>query len=80
MAEWAKQKWCTPLSKDEIAEFLTKTEQTECNNRKKEFCLPGVIYFLRCIRKKKKSFWFMFWYRAEKQEMFEECLRENKFD
>lgn len=40
----------------------------------------GVIYFLRCIRKKKKKHLFMFWYRAEKQEMFEECLRENKFD
>ena len=56
MAEWAKQKWCTPLSKDEIAEFLTKTERTECNNTKKEFCSMGVIYFLRCIRKKKKAF------------------------
>ena len=79
MAEWAKQKWCTPLSKDEIAEFLTKTERTECNNRKNEFCSPGVIYFLRCIRKKKKAFGLC-WYRAEKQKMFEECLRENKFD
>ena len=28
---------------------------------------------------KKKKHLFILWYRAEKQEMFEECLRENKF-
>ena len=47
---WTK-KWWSWLSKEEIAQFLTETEQRNARLHK-TYCLVDVIYFLRRICKK----------------------------
>ena len=47
-----KEKHHSRLSKDQIAEFLTKTELKKWNSNQKKYCTVDVIFLLRSICKK----------------------------
>ena len=56
--EKTTKNWCSRLSKDETAEFLTKTRKKERNARirKTYYCSMDVVYVFRSICKKNICF------------------------
>ena len=50
-----KEKHHSRLSKDQIAEFLTKTELKKWDSNQKKYCAVDVICLLRSICKKKNT-------------------------